>query len=159
MSQRLAGTPADVLGVLTDPSFVEEMRALPRIADPELLEHRVAGGTFHQHIRYRFAGHLPSAVTAVLDPERLVWSVQTDFDLERATATFQIVPEHYANRLRCSGTHALVADGPGASVRTVAGDLSVRYPLVGGAVERAIASGLAEHLEDEAALIGRVLAR
>lgn len=159
LSQRIDGSPAEVVSVLTDPSFVGEMRALPRIADPELIEHRTDGGRLHQQIRYRFAGQLPPAVTAVLDPQRLVWVAETVFDLAAGTATFRIVPEHYANRLRCAGTHAFEADGADRTVRRISGELSVRYPFVGGRIERAIASGIADHLADEAALVGRVLGR
>ena len=42
------------------------------------------------------------------------------------------------------------------SVPVGAGEVAVRWPLVGGAVERAIARGLEEHLAGEAALLQRL---
>jgi hypothetical protein len=96
-------------------------------------------------------------VTRVLDPSRLVWVDETTWELAAATATFRILPEHYANRLRCSGRQRVVARGDGAR-RTVEGDLTVSYPLVGRAVERAILSGLHDHLAGEAELLRRRLA-
>jgi hypothetical protein len=63
--------------------------------------------------------------------------------------TFRILPDHYANRLRCNGTFRL-EDVPGGVRRVAEGDLRVSFPLVGGKVERAIVSGLREHAALEA---------
>jgi hypothetical protein len=43
----------------------------------------------------------------------------------------------------------------GPSVRRIAGSLTVRMPFVGGQVERAIVSGLREHLADETDVVNR----
>jgi hypothetical protein len=158
LDQDLPGTVEEVLAVLSDPGFVPELGALPKVGPPELLEHRVADGTLHQRVRYRFTGALSPAVTRVIDPARLVWVDDTTYDLEAGTATFRILPEHYANRLRCSGRYRFRPTGAGCR-RSIEGDLTVSYPLVGRAVERAILSGLEEHLGAEADLIGRWLAR
>jgi hypothetical protein len=158
LDQDLAGTVEEVLAVLSDPGFVPELGALPKVGRPELLEHRVADGTLHQRVRYRFTGALSPAVTRVVDPARLVWVDDTTYDLGAGTATFRILPEHYANRLRCSGRYRFRSTGGGCR-RSIEGDLTVSYPLVGRAVERAILSGLEEHLGAEADLIGRWLAR
>ena len=158
VDQDLPGTVEEVLAVLCDPGFVPELGALPKVGPPELLEHRVADGTLHQRVRYRFTAALSPAVTRVIDPSRLVFVDDATYDLAAATATFRIIPEHYANRLKCSGRHRLVARSGGCRRRTE-GDLTVSYPLVGRAVERAILAGLEEHLGAEADLIGRWLAR
>ena len=158
LEQDLPGSCDDVLAVLADPGFVPELGALPKVGPPELLEHRRGDGTLHQRVRYRFTGALSPAVTRVIDPSRLVWVDDTTYDLAAGTATFRILPEHYANRLRCSGRHHFTARTGGCH-RRIEGDLTVSYPLVGRAVERAILSGLEEHLGAEADLIGRWLAR
>ena len=158
LDQDLPGTVEEVLAVLSDPGFVPELGALPKVGPPELLEHRVADGTLHQRVRYRFTGALSPAVTRVVDPARLVWVDDTTYDLQAGTATFRIIPEHYANRLRCSGRYRFRTTAGGCR-RAIEGDLTVSYPLVGRAVERAILSGLEEHLGAEAELIGRWLAR
>lgn len=158
LDQDLPGTVEEVLDVLADPGFVPELGALPKVGPPELLEHRVGDGTLHERVRYRFTGALSPAVTRVLDPSRLVWVQETTYDLEGGTASFRILPEHYANRLRCSGRYRFTARPDGCR-RSIEGDLTVSYPLVGRAVERAILSGLEEHLGAEADLIARWLAR
>jgi len=157
LDQDLPGTVEEVLEVLSDPGFVPELGALPKVGPPELLEHRLAEGTLHQRVRDRFTGALSPAVTRVIDPSRLVWIDETTYDLAAGTATFRILPEHYGNRLRCSGRHRFTPR-PGGCRRRTEGDLTVSYPLVGRAVERAILSGLEEHLGAEADLIIRRLA-
>jgi hypothetical protein len=114
LDQDLAGTVEEVLEVLADPGFVPELGALPKVGPPELLEHRLADGTLHQRVRYRFTGALSPAVTRVIDPSRLVWVDDTTYDLAAGTATFRIRPEHYANRLKCSAATAS-RRGPGAA--------------------------------------------
>lgn len=157
VDQRFAASPAAVLRALTDPVYVARLGELPQVADPALLEQHRDGDRLTQRVRYRFAGDLPRAVTKVLDPARLVWVEETTYDLAASVGRFRIAPEHYADRLRCSGDVHLDADGGGTRRRVVA-DLVVRYPVVGGRVERAIASGLEEHLAAEVALVADHLA-
>ena len=73
-------------------------------------------------------------------------------DLTSLTTTFQMVPDHYADRFRCSGSYSFEADGTG-TLRRCQGDIKVKALLVGGAVENAIVSGLREHLRDELSVV------
>ncbi len=151
------GTIEEVLDVLLDPRLLEGLGDLPKVSAPEVLEHEVDSDRAVQRVRYRFTGDLSSAVTRVLDPRKLTWVDETTYDLAARSASFRIVPDHYANRLRASGTYRFeeVADG---CRRRAAGDLVVSYPIVGRAVERAILSGLEEHLEAEVDVVTRLLA-
>jgi hypothetical protein len=72
--------------------------------------------------------------------------------------TFRLLPDHYADRFKASGRYGFEADGPTVTVRRAEGDLKVKAPLVGGAVERAIVSGLRERLADEVPVLERYLA-
>ena len=73
---------------------------------------------------------------------------------------FELHPDHYADRLSCRGSYRLVADpvDDGATIRAAEGDVKVRAPLVGSSVEKALVSGLHEHLEAEADIVARFLA-
>lgn len=84
----------------------------------------------------------------MIDPNRLTWVEHSVHDLTALRVTFEMVPDHYRDRFRCSGSYAFQADGDGC-VRRGEGDLRVKALLVAGAVEGAIVSGLEEHLEDE----------
>lgn len=158
LDQRFAGPVEEVFGVFTDPAFLATLGELPKLDRPEVLDQRTEGDLVHQRVRYRFVGTLSPTVSRVLDPSRLVWVDETTYDTSARSATFRILPEHYANRLTCSGTYRFSEDGDGQTLRHTEGDLRVSYPIVGRAVERAIVSGLSEHLRDEGRLVERWLA-
>jgi hypothetical protein len=141
-----------VEAALLDPAFLERMAELPKLGRPALLDQQESPGTVRRRVRYAFAGELSPAVTAVVDPAKLTWVEDATLDRGTHRTTFRILPDHYANRLRCSGTFQL-QDVPGGVRRVAQGDLRVSFPLVGGKVERAIVSGLREHADLEAAAL------
>ena len=157
LEQPLPAAPGAAIDVLVDPAFLASLAELPRLGRPQVLEQRTSGSVVHQRVRHRFTGSLSPRVTRVIDPEKLVWVEETTYDRAAGTATFRIVPDHYGDRLRAGGTYAFVGRGADACTRVVDGTLEVRFPLVGKAVERAIVSGLQEHMGDEAALVARWL--
>ena len=143
---------------MLDPAFVAARTALPNLGEAELLESARDGAHAHQRIRLRFTAHLAPAVTAVIDLDRLTWVDDATYDLTGHTAEHRIVPDHYGDRLTSSYRATLTAHGDGTR-RVLAGTVKVRMPLVGGKVERAIVSGLAEHAAAEAALVNDWLTR
>jgi hypothetical protein len=152
ITQRFAAPLERVEPALVDPGFLDRLAELPKLGRPTLLDQRVDGELVHQRVRYAFAGHLSSAVTAVVDPAKLTWVEDSTLDRRTHRTTFRIVPDHYRDRLTCQGTFTLQPDGEG-SRRLADGDLRVRFPLVGGKVERAIVSGLEEHAAIEAEMM------
>jgi hypothetical protein len=152
LDQALPGSVAEVLAAFTDPGFLTSVGDLGKVGDPEVLDQVRDGDVIRQRIRYRFTGDLSSAVTSVVDRDKFVFVDEHEYDLAANTATFRIVPEHYADRLRCSGTERFHPIAEGAN-RRVEAELKVRWPVVGGLVERAIVSGLKEHLAEEAELL------
>jgi hypothetical protein len=156
IEQDLNGSPDAVQSVLFDPEFVAARSTLPKLGDAELLESSRDGSTGRQRIRLRFTAPLSSAVTAVIDPNRLTWTDDATYDLSAHTASHVIVPDHYADRLECS-YGARLESRSDTTHRSLEGTIKVRMPLVGGRVERAIVSGLEEHAAAEAALINRFL--
>jgi hypothetical protein len=154
--QRFVAPLEEVEPALVDPAFLERLAELPKLGRPTLLGQEVDGHVVRQQVRYAFAGHLSSAVTAVVDPAKLTWIEDSTLDRRTHRTTFRILPDHYRDRLACEGTFILQSDG-GGSRRVAEGDLRVRFPLVGGRVERAIVSGLEEHAELEAQVMTRWL--
>jgi DNA-binding transcriptional regulator YbjK len=157
IEQRIPAPLADVEAALLDRDFVAATADLPKLGAPELLEQRRDGDRAHQRIRYRFTAQLSSAVTRVVDPDKLTWVDDATFDLTSHTSRHRILPDNYADRLQASYDVAL--EPLGDSTRRVAsGELTVHVPLVGGRVERAIVDGLEEHATAEAELLGRWIA-
>lgn len=157
LTQRYRSKAADVTDAYADPALYPTLVGLPKLGGIEVLGHDSSDDTATLRIRFRFTGHLPSAVTAVIDPGRLTWVQETMHDLGDGTTTFRLVPDHYPDRLKAAGTFRVRADGDGAR-RVVQGDLKVRAPLVGGKVEQAIVSGLEEYLVAEAPAVDAYLA-
>lgn len=140
------------------PELYERLVGLPKLDTPEVLDHRVDGTTVRLDIRYRFVGELSPAVTAVIDPRRLTWVEHSVHDLAARQIRYRMQPDHYSDRLQSSGTCAITDRTNGGSVRTVTGALKVKALIVGGAVERAIVSGLREHLAGEVPVVEQYVA-
>ena len=146
---------------MTDPEFFAELRGLPGIEAPVLLERRQRPGAVELDVRYVFSGDLPSVARRVLGRGELAWVQRSTVDLERHRTDFTIVPETHADLLTCTGVYALRGDGSGEreqTARTISGELRVRVPLLGGRAERAIVGGLVERLDAEAEALRRWLA-
>ena len=145
--------PSDrLLALFTDADFYSTLTGLPKISVPEIVDHSASGDTVRISMRQRYTGDLPSAALAFIDPARLTWVEELVFDLSERRATTRLLPDHYPDRLTCSGVYVF-ADSDGGSTRRLEGELKVRAPLVGGRVEQALVSGLQEHAAAEQQLI------
>lgn len=159
VTQDFAADADAVARAYASPELYPHLTGLPKLGTPEVVDHRVDGDRVELQVRYRFVGDLSPAVTAVIDPRRLSWVEHSTHDLDRHTVTYRLVPDHYPDRLRSSGSCTIAPAGDGdGSRRTVTGRLKVKALVVGGAVERAIVSGLREHLADEVAVVDRFVA-
>jgi len=150
--QRYPAPLDEVLALFTDPAFYPSLGGLPKLSAPEVVDHRRSGDTVHLSLRQRYTGDLPAAALTMIDPAKLTWVEQLEFDLRRATATSVLVPDHYADRFTCSGRYLYSVDGDHTR-RVLEGEVKVRVLLVGGKVEGALVSGLREHSDAEAAIV------
>jgi len=157
LQQRIAASIDDVAAAFVDPGFYESLEALPNLARPELLSKEEKGSIVRMRVRYRFTGHLSSAVKAAIDPDRLTWVEEADHDMAARRVSFRMIADHYADRFKSSGTYQFVAAGDATS-RNCTGDVTIRMMLVGHRVETAIISGLKEHIEAETPLVERWIA-
>ena len=157
LEQVFPGPLEVVEAALVDPGFLERLGQLPKLGRPELLDQREEGPLLRQRVRYRFVGDLSRAVTRVVDPARLTWVEELTLDRRSHQSTFRILPDHYGDRLQCTATMQLSPAGDGSTRRLTLGDLTVRMPLVGRRVERAILSGMAEHSEAEVQVMAQWL--
>lgn len=148
IEQMFSAALDDVETAFIDAEFLARLAALPKLGSPVLLDQREDGPLVHQRVRYAFAGELSPAVTAVVDPGRLTWVEESTLDRRVHRTQHHIIPDHYGDRLSCTYTTQLTPR-TGATVRLAEGELKVRFPLVGGHVEKAIVSGLHDHAELE----------
>src|SRR3712207_4559568 len=100
ISQDFTGPPDAVARIYTNPRFYELLGELPKLGKPEVIDRRADGSVVNLAVRFRFTGNLSGAVTKVVDPAKLSWVEESVHDLDRLTMTFQMKPDHYADRLR-----------------------------------------------------------
>jgi hypothetical protein len=151
--------PLDVVeSAFVDPDLLAHLAGRPDLGHPELLEQAVDGDTVRQRVRYRFTGDLAPAVAAVLDRDRLTWVEESELDRGSHRQTFRIVPDHYANRLKCSGVVTL-EEAYGQTLRVAESDLVVKFPLVGQAVAGTIVAGLTENAVTQQQAVAEWLSR
>ena len=148
----------DVAAAYAGTELYESMGPTSHLGAPEVIGRTELDGRVTLRIRYRFVGDLSPAVTAVVDPARLTWVEESVHDLDGLSVGVTLRPDHYADRLRCTGTYRYQSRGDRAE-RRISGELRVKALLVASAVERAIVSGLEEHLAAEVAAVERYLAR
>lgn len=139
---------------LVDPSFYASMGAMGAIGTPEVLSRTEEDDGIGMAVRYRFTGNLARPARAVLDPEKMTWVIASFMHLDQHYADFEMLPEHYADRLQCSGVYRFEERGH-TSAQITEGELRVHAPLVAGAVERAILIGLRQNIAEQAGLMAR----
>jgi hypothetical protein len=146
-----------VVAAVVDPRLYESMNGMPSLGTPSVIEHRVDGDVNLLRIRYAFKGRLSSAARAVLDPAKMTWVVNLEVDVKHYGAEFQMIPDYYSDRIRCSGSYRFDERGD-TTDQVMDGELAVKALLVAGAIEKAIVSGFKEHVAEQAKAVERLTA-
>lgn len=149
LTQTIAAPVDEVARAYATVELYEALGGTDKLGPPDVLDRTADGDVVTLRIRYQFVADLSPAVTAVVDPKKLTWVERSVHDIGARTVKVTLDPDHYADRLRCSGTYRYDERGD-STVRRVEGDLKVKVLLVAGQVERALVTGLKEHLEAEA---------
>lgn len=131
---------------------------LPELSRPVLLEHNDDGERVFQRVRFAFIGSVSPALTALVDPSRLTWIEESEFDRHTNRRRFRIVPEHYGEAMNCEGTTDLQAIGA-ETVRRTHAELTVNIPVIAAMAQEAIVSALRQLAVAEAVAIRRWLGR
>jgi hypothetical protein len=140
------------------PAFFEGRAARDNIDVIEVVHHERDGERVRMEVRFRFSGAVSSAVRAVVDPKKMSWVTRNDLDLAARRSNWVIVPDYYPDRLSGRGTYTFSpgTDGPESATVTLAGELKVHVPLLGGSVERVIVPGMRSYFGAEVKSIGGV---
>jgi len=155
MVQPITAPRDAVVAAVADPRLYESMDGMPSLGPPSVIECKQDGDLTRLRIRYSFNGRLSSAARAVLDPAKMTWVVNLDVDRMRYQAQFRMLPDHYADRIRCSGFYRFEATSD-TTEQVMDGELAVQALLVAGAIERAILSGFKEHMVEMAKAVERL---
>jgi Protein of unknown function (DUF2505) len=156
LEQHFPGSVEEVEAAFVDPDLFAHLCHVDDLGRPELLDKADDGDAVRLRVRYAFTGELTPPLSALVEPLRLTWVEESTLDRRSHRTEFHIVADHYADRLRCSGTVEL-HPGPEGTTRVAEGKLEVRIPLVGGKVERAVVESLVEQAATQARVVGEWL--
>jgi hypothetical protein len=149
VKHELSGSPAAVATILCNPVFHQGLE-LPDVSTPEVVEHSTSGGSCVCKLRYEFTGHLDPIAQKVVAGRKLEWNQDLTLDCEAGRGTLDFAASLDPKRLNGRATVTLDALGDARTHLTIAGDLHVRIPLLGGRAEKAIVPGIVRRLEVEA---------
>jgi len=157
VTQRIGVPRERVAAALVDPAWYASVETSPSLGAPEPLSLARIDDVVHTSVRWRYAGTLPSAAARLLDPDKMTWVIEVRLALATYAGSVHVVPDHYEGLLTCEASLGF-ADDAGTTVERVEGELTVKVPLFGDAVERAIAAGFIGHLRAEAEALERFCA-
>jgi hypothetical protein len=142
----LAAAPATVAVLLCDPEF-HVRHQLPDLAVPDVVEATTTSDERLLRLRYEYIGQLDPIAKRVIGVKKLTWLQDVKLDAATGRGTITFSAEADPGRLNGSADITLTADGAAASRLSIAGDLHVKVPLVGGRAEKAIVPGLVRRFE------------
>lgn len=145
-----------VEAALLSPASVRDApHALCTIASAELLALDDRGDTLTRDAHFHLApGFLPQVADQLGGAG---WVEHVDWIRAEHRGSFEVRPDLPAalgRRVRCTGTYRLEADPRGGTRRIIEGELSVRVPVLGRAIEARAARMLDVHFREEAAFLG-----
>ena len=94
--RRAAGAGVAAYG---SPAFYQGRPDRDDIAVVEVVRHDDSGARMHIEVRFAFTGSVSSAVRAVIDPAKMSWVTRTEVDLDEARTVWEVLPDHYPDRL------------------------------------------------------------
>jgi len=142
----LAAAPAVVAALLCDPDF-HVRHQLPDLAVPEVVESSMTGAEHLLRLRYEYTGQLDPIAKRVIGSKKLTWLQDVKLDSSTGQGTITFSAEADPGRLNGSADIRLDATGDDSARISIAGDLHVKVPLVGGRAEKAIVPGLVRRFE------------
>jgi hypothetical protein len=149
--QAVGVPPGRAMAAYGSPTFYEGRPSRDDIAVREVVRHEATTDRTVLEVRFAFTGSLSPAVRAVVDPAKMSWVTRTEILPTEGRSSWVVLPDHYPDRLRASGSYRFEEGdgGPGTCVVEVEGELKVRVPLVGKQVEKVIVNDLRAYIADE----------
>jgi len=149
--QAVAVPPDRAMAAYGSPTFYEGRPTRDDIEVRDVVRHEATADRILLEVRFAFTGSLSPAVRAVVDPTKMSWITRTEILLAESRSSWVVLPDHYPDRLRASGTYRFEEgeDGHGTCDVEVEGELVVRVPIVGRSVEKVIVNDLRAYIADE----------
>ena len=149
-TQAVAVTPARAMAAYGTPAFYEGRDVRDHIEVLEVVRHEDRGSRVLMEVRFAFRGPISPAVQRFIDRNKMTWITRNEIRPDDARAEWQVLPDHYPDRLQASGVYTFEpGSGPDGAVVGIEGELKVHVPVLGKSVERVIVNGLRKYFEAE----------
>jgi hypothetical protein len=140
-----------------DPDFYAGLH-LPDVELPEVIARTATGDHVDIHVRFTYTGKLDPIARRVVGHDRVAWVQRLVIDTSSQSCALSVTPEVGVVPVTCTGTFELHGADGEQSLRTLAGELRVKVPLIGARAERSLAPGIVRRLDLEAEALDRFLA-
>ena len=121
-------SPAGAVATYGSPAFYQGRPERDDINVLGVLHHEDLGDRVRIDVRYAFTGSVSAAVRAVIDPTKMSWVTQTVLYPGELRSSWEILPDHYPDRLSSAGSHRFTPGGDDGTVRHDGGDAVVAGP-------------------------------
>ena len=157
-ASQIFSAPADaVCAGMADADFYAALD-LPDLERPELLVCKARGPKTDIHLRFTYTGRLDPIARRVVGRDHVTWIQRLVVDHAARSCTLTVEPEIGVVPVTCAGTFTMHDADGNQCLRTLAGELRVKVPVIGGRAERSLAPGITRRLDLEAAALDRYLA-
>jgi len=129
-------TPEEYWAMYTDPEFDQRMGNMSAV-ERNVLEDTDDGVRGVRRLQYTTRKPLPGPMKKALGAERLTYEQINRLDRSASRIDWEIRPGVMPDKIQARGHYTAVAHGRGCRV-TVHGDVSVRIPLIGKRIEKAV---------------------
>ncbi|HWF16593.1 MAG TPA: DUF2505 family protein [Acidimicrobiales bacterium] len=150
--QAVAVSPAQAMAAYGTPAFYEGRTKRDNIEVIEVVRHEDTGARVLMEVRFAFRGPISPAVQRIIDRNKMSWITRNEIKPDESRADWQVLPDHYPDRLSADGVYRFEPGGDGPKTSTVVGiegDLKVHVPILGRSVEKVIVSGLRKYFAAE----------
>lgn len=149
-----------LIAAMFDPALVpvllEKMTTVKHI---EVLERNDAPDRLVRKVKYVPVPSIKKIGPKKITPESMQWVEESTFDKGRKVLTFQNIPTHpkVREKMTNQGTVTFQSLGPGRAERTMAGELKIKFPILGRIAEGIIAKNAEAILNEEAKVLAEFL--
>jgi Protein of unknown function (DUF2505) len=148
-TQAVAVPPGTAMAAYGTAAFYEGREVRDHIEVLEVVQHDDTGSRLLMEVRFAFRGPISPAVQRFIDHNKMTWITRNEIRPDEARADWQVLPDHYPDRLKASGVYTFEQGADGTSVVGIEGELKVHVPVLGRSVEKVIVSGLRKYFEAE----------
>jgi Protein of unknown function (DUF2505) len=139
----------DVTKTILDRDYQESLDPIGPLKSRTLISQVEEGGIVVRKVRCVLNLEFAGPAKAILGSADPAWIEESTWFPQEMAWRWKVIPEVVANILSANGALQLIEEGEATS-RLVSGDVRVRVPFVGKAVERSIVEGVTKVYDEEA---------